>query len=226
MSVWDDCSAYWPMNEASDVTRSDSVGSWDMADGLGNVSAVTGRLGNGALADGSSSLHATTSPPSALTAGAVSIAGWCRVDTDNNSTTDDVVKITLDSGHTIAIQFDEVANKFVAECVYSTNTVTLTASLVTVSTSTWYHVAVTWTGSIINIYVNGIGPSTDSSSAATIDASQTFSSALFASGKVALDEFGVWDSVLSAADVSDLYNGGAGLAYGAAASAVAFFAFH
>lgn len=52
-SVFDDCIAYWKLDEATGATRADSVGSWDLADTAGNVSAYTGILSNGALADGS-----------------------------------------------------------------------------------------------------------------------------------------------------------------------------
>lgn len=52
-SVFDDCITYWKLDEATGATRADSVGSWDLADTAGNVSAYTGILSNGALADGS-----------------------------------------------------------------------------------------------------------------------------------------------------------------------------
>ena len=52
-SVFNDCIAYWKLDEATGATRADSVGSWDLADTAGDVSAYTGILSNGALADGS-----------------------------------------------------------------------------------------------------------------------------------------------------------------------------
>lgn len=51
-SVFNDCIAYWKLDEATGATRADSVGSWDLADTAGNVSAYTGIMSNGALADG------------------------------------------------------------------------------------------------------------------------------------------------------------------------------
>ena len=52
--VFDDCIAYWKLDEATGATRADTVGSWDLADTEGDVSAYSGILSNGALADGGS----------------------------------------------------------------------------------------------------------------------------------------------------------------------------
>jgi hypothetical protein len=52
-SIFNDCISYWKLDEATGATRADSVGSWDLADTAGDVSAYTGILSNGALADGS-----------------------------------------------------------------------------------------------------------------------------------------------------------------------------
>lgn len=51
-SIYDDCIAYWKLDEATGATRADSVGSWDLADTAGHVSAYSGKISNGALADG------------------------------------------------------------------------------------------------------------------------------------------------------------------------------
>jgi hypothetical protein len=88
----------------------------------------------------------------------------------------------------------------------------------TLSTGTWYHVVTTYDGSTIKMYVNnsnvltqnrstsyapdttnGFGILADRESGANYD---------YLNGMV--DELGLWSKVLSATEISDLYNGGSG----------------
>lgn len=226
-SVWDDCVAYWPLNEASDVTRADAVGSWDLADSVAAVDAVTGKLGNGARSTGAGSLFATTSPPSALSGGAISVSGWVKIHTDDGLLADTPIFMVQLGSHYVDLQYDEVANRFQVEFNDGVDTVTLEASIFgAVSTATWYHLAVAWSGGNGHIWVNGIGPDTASSMAATLDDSDTFTSALYANNDISIDEWGVWDGALDTLQVRELYNSGAGLAYGSSPSSASFFAFH
>ncbi len=97
----------------------------------------------------------------------------------------------------------------------------------TPSTATWYHVAVTKSGTTVKFYVNGTQQGTDQTGAfATIfDGTAPFSLGVWEQtgewidGK--LDEWGVWNVQLSAADITALYNGGTGQSYPFPSGAVA-----
>jgi hypothetical protein len=80
----------------------------------------------------------------------------------------------------------------------------------TFATGTWYHVAVTYDGTNIRGYVNGILDTTKSAalvtSSATIRLGVRQNGSHFFDGF--LDEVAVWNSVLTSAQINDIYNGG------------------
>lgn len=83
----------------------------------------------------------------------------------------------------------------------------------------WQHILVTRTGNTVKIYYNGSDQTTAVSSAGTVDANIAVSGINFKIGGAivsahnltgSVDELGIWTKVLSANEISDLYNGGAG----------------
>ncbi len=88
----------------------------------------------------------------------------------------------------------------------------------TLSLNTWYQGAFTYDGSTIRAYYNGTEYANNSNTG-----TQTISGSRFTIGtntvgandpfKGNIDEFGLWDRTLDASEISQLYNGGAGLAY-------------
>lgn len=84
----------------------------------------------------------------------------------------------------------------------------------------WTHLVATWDGSQVRLYRNG-GEASDSPIAQTISNGGTdnvfgigrfgVSDAMYFNGSI--DEVGIWSRALSGAEVTSLYNGGAGLAY-------------
>lgn len=107
----------------------------------------------------------------------------------------------------------------------------------TLTTGTWYHIAITYTGSTLQGYINGVavgaGASSSGNGSGTNDnhfilggiSNGVGGSNWSPDGK--LDEWGVWNRALSASEIAELYNAGAGLQYpfgaAAGASAGAFF---
>ena len=93
---------------------------------------------------------------------------------------------------------------------YSDGSQTITfATGVYTSTTDWYHVAVTHTGSLVTGYVNGSSVSSQSSSIVSNTADLTLGrhsagSAYYHDGKV--DEFSLHNSALDAANIAQMYN--------------------
>ena len=91
----------------------------------------------------------------------------------------------------------------------------------TLTTGTWYHIAYTIDASRNQeFYLDGVRQANNTAvsgnGSGTTFTGTVFSRALFAdarhlSGKV--DEWGVWDKVLSSSEITELYNGGLGLSY-------------
>lgn len=85
----------------------------------------------------------------------------------------------------------------------------------TLSANTWYHGAVTFSGNNVEIFLNGSSDGTGTLSRSTMTSSETFiggSAAMSAVGWQPflglIDEFAVFNSVLSATNISDIYNSG------------------
>lgn len=98
-----------------------------------------------------------------------------------------------------------------------TNTGNITTS---VNSTTWTHFVITRNGTAWQVYENGSllasGNFSTNRSASTVNRVQIRGN--LASGSIPnvahrYDEFGVWSKVLSSAEVTELYNGGAGLSY-------------
>lgn len=85
----------------------------------------------------------------------------------------------------------------------------------TLSADTWYHGAVTFSGNNVEIFLNGSSDGTGTLSRSSMASSLTFaggtapmSSVGFAPFSGLIDEFAVFDSVLSSSEISAIYNSG------------------
>lgn len=213
MAVFDDCIAYWNLDEAGGQTRSDTVGSFHLADASGDVSAYSGQINNGARADGSGSLIASTSPPS-MTFGyyGFAMAGWFRILSDTNTDTHDIITITLTNSHTMTMKFNEVANAYSA--VLSDGTYTSTQSIpgTLFTSSGWCFISAQWRGTTFYATLGTTATQSGLSSAA-LTTGQSLVSVEYEAGTVAVDELGIWDGELNTSDIATLYNSGAGLSH-------------
>lgn len=90
---------------------------------------------------------------------------------------------------------------------------------VNIAASEWSHIVVTWnnTTKTFRVYLNGVFQNSQSLASVNIqlgtplsmgdDGTETFSASC------QVDEFDIWDRILSDSEISTLYNGGVGLAY-------------
>lgn len=217
--------AYWRLEEASG-TRYDSVGSLHLTD-TNTVLQGTGKHGNCADFEHSSTEYLTsgTTLVSTIGTGAYSAFAWINPESIASYNTYGggifaTVAAEADGSFQLSLKSDGALWFYKWSGTnrrYKTNTTPCS------SLATWYHVGITYTGTgsdTATIYVNG------SSVAATDDAGgasgwgthtsigiQYVSTPTGYSFDGLIDEVGMWSKVLSAQEISDLYNGGAGIPY-------------
>lgn len=218
MSVFDDCIAYWKCDEVSGQARADGVGSWDLADGFGNVSAYSGKINNGALANGTGYLYAASAgAPAALSGSVFTLALWVKLPVANSSTGMlPVLDITL--GATVAttanLYYQPSTGRFYWHLDNSTG---MDTHDIGGSISDWSFFTFRWgAGSYTVTRADPLsgGGSSSGSSNATLDTGLNLVSFYYGSDIVAIDEMGIWDAGLSFSDISTLYNSGDGLSHG------------
>ncbi|MEJ0053546.1 MAG: LamG domain-containing protein [bacterium] len=87
----------------------------------------------------------------------------------------------------------------------------------TLSDGAWYYIAATASGTTGTIYVNGAGIGTGTVAETKNDSSTAFGLGYQAGGNISgdqlQDECGVWSRALTAGEIAELYNGGAGNQY-------------
>lgn len=218
--------SYYKLDESSG-DASDSVGSITMTN-YGTTTYTTGKINNGADGGtGSSSkqlLNTTQSPISYndLT-NAFSINLWLKPNASLTGTDSYFGGVVPSNGslqrycdmlftsatNTLRVRIgNSGGNNF-----FNTGT--------NPSSGTWYMFSVTYDGSTLKTYINASETSSTSfTNAAGYGAATTSSSVLGPDGGVSsqpknaiIDEYGFWNVKLTADEVSNLYNGGAGNAY-------------
>ncbi len=224
MALTDNIVSYWKLDEASG-TRADSVGSNTLADN-NTVLSAAGKINNAAdfeLAN-SESLSITNASQSGLGfTGTFSVSFWMYLESaaDTNGTA--LLGKSLGTGNQRGYVFMAAPTALYAffspdgtdpsqqQATFST----------TISATTWYHVVFVYTSGAtesLQCYVNGSSVSTDTTFAQSIF-SNTADFIIGASPLAGsymdglIDEVGVWSRALSGAEVTSLYNGGAGFTY-------------
>jgi hypothetical protein len=202
--------AYWKLDEGSG-TRIDSAGPNNLADN-GSVGSTTGKVGNAALFNGINFLTVTN--PSLNITGAISIAGWVyAVSTSIQQVFGGYASVPPYHGYGFGISVS-IPNKWVWF-----SGLPWTASTSDVALNTWTHIAFTLNSTgTLNIYLNG---ALDRTTTAPVLSSYNGQRALGAradgidqvfSGTL-IDEFGIWNRVLTASEMLILYNSGAGITF-------------
>lgn len=221
MSLINNILHYWKFDESSG-NATDSVASATLTNS--STSYVPGKILNGAsfLGNSSSKLQGTATDPDGYASG-FSWAGWVYWNSATSGTQRWFIQIPEsagwgtcyignrggvggENGLTFVYKFGNGASGF-----YGFNTGT------TIPVATWTHVAATVAGTTNKFYVNGTLVSTNTASANIQNNSSTVvfgnesGNAYGWNGLV--DEWGIWGKELTAGEVSQLYNGGAGLSY-------------
>lgn len=206
--------AYWKFDESSG-NATDAVGSLSAVNT--SVTYSAGKINNGAVYGGTA-FHTVADASAIKPTSDISFGGW--------------VNITSTSSYQMLLAKGENAGdtrSYELRCFGTTTQMevqmkaggayVVARSTTAIGTGSWVHVIYTRTGTTHKIYINGASDTLASSttSANSIDYSTDDlwfgqrNAGLRFNGK--LDEIGIWNVALSAAEVSELYNGGSGLAY-------------
>lgn len=219
MALTDGLTNYWKLDESSG-NASDSVGSTTLTN-VGTVTYAAALINNGAYLNTSSKQLENTSNLTATT-GDFSVQMWVKCDAEISSGFygfGEFGNNTTDVRYWFLYNYNGGTRQliFTRDRVGSTQTdVTYTVALGT----GWNQLVGTFSGSTVTLYTNGTSRNTGSSSG---DGTSNNANpgvflgeiprfgGLTANGYV--DEVGIWNRAITADEVSQLYNSGAGLEY-------------
>ena len=222
---------YWKLDEASG-TRIDSVGSNNLVNGT-SVPTTAGLIGNAvnfsSVSTGIYTQNNVPFPPNSSTDGSFSISLWCKssiwgnyhalvyirdINISGNSSYKAMIWVqTSGSNATAALRIYDANN-----VEYQTpNVFDGTAALIV---NSWNHVVTTYNNTTKEavVYINNVGKSRTFNIVSIRDTNTDTigiggSNFTFNNFNGQIDEVGIWDKALNAAEVNNLYNSGLGLTY-------------
>lgn len=213
--------SFWELEEASG-TRVDAHGANDLADN-NTVTSATGKVGDAADFEDANSeyLSITDAAQTGLDiTGDFSFNFWVNFESDPD--TNDACPIGKYGGagtRSYLLQYIGGGWRVVISTNGTAEGVTTTVAHA-VSTATWYNIGATYdvSAGTLEIFVNGSSIGTGTGGPTSIaDVAGAFNLGRNAAGgnyfDGLLDQVGVWTKLLSSTEMTDLYNGGAGLEY-------------
>lgn len=217
------CKAYWKLDEASG-TRVDSHSTNDLTDNA-TVTQATGKISDAAQFTAANSEYLSLADNAALSVGDIDFTFACWVYLDSVGFRTVLSKESSSGTREYILWYDSTGavatNRFhwqVQDAAANSGGVTAN-NFGAASTGTWYFI-VCWHDSVNNqvgISVNNGTPDTASYSNGSFDSGTDFNIGREANGSRywdgRIDEVGFWKRVLTAAERTYLYGGGAGLAF-------------
>lgn len=201
--------SYFKLEDTTDI-----IGSNGLSDG-GSTTFSTGKVGNAAYGDGSAD-YLTNASPTGLPTGANvrSISLWYYHPAGEGAA---APRYHLGYGTAATRQAFEFYTYRYQEFgfdVYTNSAYRSSAGVLTADT--WYHFVLAYDGTDVKIWMNGSAQTlTGATVALNTGTTAGFNilvrgttGANYSTGRV--DEVGIWSKVLSAQEITDLYNGGSG----------------
>ena len=209
------CTAYYRL----DGNCRDSV---NMYDGIPNkITFVDGKIGRSAHTNGYSQYISLPNEVSVKGKTQVSYSGWCFIESTPNKDFYIVTEIANSNDYaraSIGVNTDLlpfVVWRTVA--TGDTGSVQKVTGTSTISTGTWYFLCGVFdlANGNITLYVNGVSVGSLNVTASSFVNANPYRIRICefdesGSGNIRVDEVGIWSKALSAAEVSELYNNGAG----------------
>lgn len=227
-----DNKAYWKLEEASG-SRTDEVGSYNLTDN-NTVTSGAGKIGNAASFDDANSeyLSSTTSLGLSM-ATYFTYNFWVNITALPTASEVDYTfhwadNVTANQKGDVQIQlYNDAGTQQIYLYRRDSAGGDQAGANYTLTQGTWFMLTYTWDGSNHKLFINGsatptiTGASTRTGTNTANTPNATFFKmagsevdARFMHGL--LDEWGVWSRVLTSSEITELYNGGAGLTYSSA----------
>lgn len=218
MAIIDNCVAYYKLDSGALTT--DSVASYTLTD-AGTVAEGTGLIGTASADFGTanSSKRLYSSTHFGITAtGAISLSFWVKMRTEIGTGEQCLTaRSYIDAaGTSIQINYQYNAGTRRIRFLRYGSSNSLQYYTITLGTSNWHHIVATFDGSTIKGYVDGTERTTEANSGTQSIGGTAFGIAANGTTQYAsalIDEYGIWSRDLTAAEVTSLYNSGAGFAY-------------
>lgn len=221
MALADNIVAYWKLDESSG-NAADSVASNTLTNN--NSVAYNAALINNGANFGTANTNKTLSSTTNSGTGHqnMSFSCWVKMNTEIASGTQGFFNIRANTtsnfidwncqyeynGGTRRIGFNRSRPGVADNYTYGT---------VTMGTTNFYHLVMTYDTATLRGYINGTEVSNLATSGVGTGGANTITIGGYSTGSnfssSTIDEFGIWTRALSAGEVTSLYNGGAGLAY-------------
>ncbi len=225
MSLTTSITSYWKMDESSG-NASDSVASHTLTNN--NVTYGTGIIHNGAVFNSTTDSLVTSTITDFNFSGATafSFQAWTNQTTLAN---DGYIIAHIQStanfpGYVFQVRSTGEVVFYIGQDNGGGNVLYLTSPAGSITTGAWYHIVVTYDGTKTpggtHVYVNAVDKSLttvfnnfsgSSAYSGTFQIGSRESNSINFAGTI--DEVGIWARVLSAGEVTQLYNGGVGLQY-------------
>lgn len=212
--------SYWNLNEASG-TATDSLAVNNLTDN-NTVARVSGKINNAGDFERANSEYFSKTDASQTGldfSDALTFAGWVNFETVDGEDHFIVKRLGTGNQRSYDFRMSGASTLLIQTFHDGLNAGCNTGVTWSPSTATWYHVAVTKSGTTVKYYVNGAQQGTDQScSNGTIyNGTARFVHGADADGGEymdgLLDEWGVWSRALTASEISCLYNSGTGITY-------------
>ena len=218
MAILDNIVAYYKLDESSG-NAIDSVASFDLTNN--NTAAyASGKINNAVdFGSGNTNKSLTRADNLGITGDeALTISGWVKLNDEIAADEWEFFGHSDDSANPNYINLRYSYNGGTRRLGISTGFSLNSLYEITLGTANWYHLIITRDASNnTELFVNSVSQGTGS------DAAQDVNANAFAIGQTAessdkfssvlVDEVGVWNRVLTQAEIEVLYNGGSGLQY-------------
>jgi hypothetical protein len=213
--------ACWELDETSGTTAYDSNGSNNCSINGATINQA-GKIGQCYSFDGANDrlVSGLTGNMAAFT-----ISTWINHNFSTSGGYDRIIGKQRDSPSPyqyFAIQQEATGNTIGFYALNTAGGFSKAISTTSLTAGTWYHLVATFNGTVAKIYING----TNEHTGATFTGTRNYNSnpiligmSINGSGgetmalKAKLDQDSIWDRVLTAAEITSLYNSGNGLAY-------------
>jgi len=224
MALTDNLVAYWKFDESSG-NASDATGNGRTLVNSTSVTYSSGKINNGVdfgATNTTKFLSVANSLIGTYNADSYTVSVWLNILTLPSGNNQTICGIGGDAGRaqTNLMYIDIAGTKYFYWSIFNGSSGFSAQLAYTLTTGTWTHVVYKKSTTTVEVYVNGTSIGTASLSITDASPGRTaeFTLAQEAAGtaneyKGSMDEMGVWTRALSATEVSQLYNSGAGLPY-------------